>query len=115
MSACARSASFAFSSLLALLIAPPLASAQTLFSVAGVNGPTIQGAVDAFRASLGGANNGVGGTFPTGRRELNWDGLADAFAAPGYHVLRTRAPRARPSPHVATVPNELPTTSVDIP
>ena len=40
-----------------------------------------QAAVDRFRAFLG-DNNGVGGTFPDGRREINWDGVPDAFSAP---------------------------------
>ncbi len=42
---------------------------------AGANAAAIQAAVDAFRADLGGANNGnVAGTQPGGRREINWDG-----------------------------------------
>jgi hypothetical protein len=48
-------------------------------------GPTpasIQAAVDQFRADLGGVNNGIGGTFATGRREINWDGVGDAVASP---------------------------------
>jgi hypothetical protein len=51
-------------------------------SAAGQDAPAIQAAVDAFRADLGGANNGVGGSFPGGRREINWDGVPDAVAAP---------------------------------
>lgn len=31
---------------------------------------------------MGGANNGVGGSFATGRREINWDGVPDNFAEP---------------------------------
>src|SRR5206468_2216829 len=38
------------------------------FTAAGAAPAAIQGSVDAFRAALGGANNGVGGTFPNGRR-----------------------------------------------
>jgi len=38
--------------------------------------------VDQFRADLGGANNGVGGTFSSGRREINWDGVPDSFSSP---------------------------------
>ncbi|HLO00409.1 MAG TPA: CHRD domain-containing protein, partial [Pyrinomonadaceae bacterium] len=53
----------------------------TTFSAAGLNPAAIQATVDAFRASLG-ANNGVGGTFATGRREINWDGVPDAASAP---------------------------------
>src|SRR5204862_3020716 len=37
---------------------------------------------NAFAASLGGANNGVGGTFATGFRRINWDGVPDALSAP---------------------------------
>ena len=43
---------------------------------------SIQAAVDQFRADLGGVNNGVGGTFATGRREINWDGVPDAVSSP---------------------------------
>src|SRR5205085_11723516 len=42
----------------------------------------LQSIVDAFRSDLGGANNGIGGLFTTGRREINWDGVPDAFAEP---------------------------------
>jgi hypothetical protein len=46
------------------------------------NGPAdIQTAVDQFRTHLG-PNNGVGGSFTTGRREINWDGVPDGAAAP---------------------------------
>lgn len=48
----------------------------------GANPAAIQAAVDAFRADLGGVNNGVGGSFATGRREINWDGVPDGSSAP---------------------------------
>lgn len=51
-------------------------------SATGPAPASIQAAVDQFRTDLGGANNGVGGTFSTGRREINWDGVADAFSSP---------------------------------
>jgi hypothetical protein len=38
--------------------------------------------VDAFRAQLGALNPNVAGSFGTGRREINWDGVPDAFSAP---------------------------------
>ncbi len=50
----------------------------------GVNAAALQPLVDTFRADLGGANNGVGGTFQTGRREINWDGVPDSSAAPNF-------------------------------
>ena len=48
----------------------------------GANAAALQAIVDQFRADLGGANNGVGGSFIIGRRELNWDGVPDSFSEP---------------------------------
>jgi hypothetical protein len=51
--------------------------------------------VDAFRSALG-PNNGVGGSFASGRREINWDGVPDAFAAPNLlpaDFFNTNSPR----------------------
>lgn len=47
----------------------------------GANAAALQPLIDNFRADLG-ANNGVGGSFPGGRREINWDGVPDNFAEP---------------------------------
>jgi len=52
-----------------------------VFEAAGFTSADIQGAVDDFRTFLG-DNHGVGGTFTGGRREINWDGVPDGFAAP---------------------------------
>ena len=48
----------------------------------GANTAALQAIVDQFRTDLGGANNGVGGSFRTGRREINWDGVPDNFSEP---------------------------------
>jgi hypothetical protein len=49
----------------------------------GANAAAIQASVDAFRVDLGGAlNPNVAGSFPSGRREINWDGVPDALSAP---------------------------------
>ncbi|WP_447984259.1 PEP-CTERM sorting domain-containing protein [Nitrospira sp. Nam74] len=49
----------------------------------GANPAAIQSAVDAFRSDLGGSlNSNVAGSFATGRREINWDGVPDNLAAP---------------------------------
>jgi hypothetical protein len=56
-------------------------AAPVVFAAAGLTSADIQGAVDEFWSFLG-ANNGVGGTFTGGRREINWDGVPDGVAAP---------------------------------
>ncbi len=61
----------------ASVAAIPVQASPILFSASG----SIQATVDAFRAGLG-ANNGVGGSFSSGRREINWDGVPDSFSAP---------------------------------
>lgn len=49
----------------------------------GANAAALQTVVTNFRAELG-ANNGVGGSFSSGRREINWDGVPDEFALPNF-------------------------------
>jgi hypothetical protein len=63
------------------LLAGPMSAHAIVFAASGAAPADIQPTVDAFRAALG-ANNGSGGSFATGRREINWDGVPDAFAAP---------------------------------
>jgi len=48
----------------------------------GANTAALQSIVDLFRSDLGGSNNGVGGSFTSGRREINWDGVPDNFSEP---------------------------------
>jgi hypothetical protein len=52
------------------------------FSASGGNVAGIQTTVDAFRSTLGNLNANVAGSFGSGRREINWDGVPDNFAAP---------------------------------
>jgi len=67
---------------LAFALVPIAAEAAIIqFSATGTNAAGIQTTVDAFRSALG-ANNGVGGTFPTGRREINWDGVPAGASSP---------------------------------
>ncbi len=57
---------------------PPISRNAT-----GANAAAIQAAVDAFRADLGGKlNPNVLGSFETGRREINWDGVPDSKSSP---------------------------------
>lgn len=65
-----------------LLISAALSTAEAaVFTAAGPTPASIQTAVDNFRTALG-ANNGVGGSFASGRREINWDGVPNGFSAP---------------------------------
>ncbi len=57
-------------------------AAPITFSAAGADPVSIQGTVDAYRAALGALNGNVAGSFGSGRREINWDGVPDAFSAP---------------------------------
>jgi hypothetical protein len=57
-------------------------AAPVVFEASGASPADIQAAVDAFRAFLGPLNPNVAGSFASGRREINWDGVPDAFAAP---------------------------------
>ena len=68
---------------LAILSCPALATAApVVFEDSGAAPADIQAAVDSFRAFLGPLNPNAPGSFPTGRREINWDGVPDAFSAP---------------------------------
>ena len=51
-------------------------------SAAGPDPASIQASVDAYRAALGVLNPNLAGSFGTGRREINWDGVPDALSAP---------------------------------
>jgi hypothetical protein len=57
-------------------------AAPVVFSADGVNSGAIQTTVDAYRTALGTLNPNVGGSFGSGRREINWDGVPDALSAP---------------------------------
>ena len=70
----------AFGVLLMVLAVSETAQAQAnqptplVFQAAGPDATSIQGAVDAFRASLGDNNLNNPGPIQKGRREINWDG-----------------------------------------
>ena len=57
-------------------------AAPAVFEAAGSTPADIQAAVEDFRDFLGGKNNGVGGSFDDGRREINWDAVPDGFSSP---------------------------------
>src|SRR5512143_2732572 len=70
--------------LAALILSLPTITVATpvVFEASGASPADIQAAVDAFRAFLGALNPNVPGSFADGRREINWDGVPDAFSAP---------------------------------
>ena len=57
-------------------------AAPVMFSASGPNPASIQSTVDAFRSALGVLNPNVAGSFGSGRREINWDGVPAAMSAP---------------------------------
>jgi PEP-CTERM motif-containing protein len=65
------------------LAAPRAASASAiLFSASGLTAADILPTVNDYRNALGTLNPNVAGSFGTGRREINWDGVPDALSAP---------------------------------
>ena len=84
--------------LVALIVSWPTIAqgAPVVFEASGESPADIQAAVDSFRAFLGPLNPNVPGSFPSGRREINWDGVPDAFSAPSNlpaDFFNTNSPR----------------------
>jgi hypothetical protein len=66
---------------IALITTSTAVGAQS--SATGASPAAIQATVDAARTTFGVTNNGsAAGPFTSGRREINFDGVPDAFAAP---------------------------------
>ncbi len=65
-----------------LLVVNSISAAPVIRQGSGANTAALQAIVDQFRTDLGGINNGVGGSFTTGRREINWDGVPTSFSEP---------------------------------
>jgi hypothetical protein len=65
-----------------LIFSTAIFAASVIRQAGGANAAAIQATVDQFRTDLGGSNNGVGNSFTSGRREINWDGVPDGFSAP---------------------------------
>jgi len=70
-----------------LLTFTTISAAPVVRQGSGANTAALQAIVDQFRADLGGANNGVGGSFTSGRREINWDGVPDSASEPNNFPL----------------------------
>lgn len=64
------------------LVSSTVFGAAVTFQACGANPAAIQPTVDSFRTALGALNPNTAGSFPSGRREINWDGVPDASAAP---------------------------------
>ncbi|MBV9210653.1 MAG: VCBS repeat-containing protein [Acidobacteria bacterium] len=74
--------SIATATLLLTTLSLQVFAAPVVRQGSGANAAGLQATVDQFRTDLGGANNGVGGSFISGRREINWDGVPDNFSEP---------------------------------
>lgn len=85
---------YAALSVLAAALLATAAQAQTVRSGTGAGATTAR---DAFRADLGGGTvAGAAGSFGGTRREINWDGVPDSFAAPNLlpgNFFNTNSPR----------------------
>jgi hypothetical protein len=78
---------FLFGSFALLVFIGSVSAAPVVRQGSGADTAALQAIVDQFRADLGGANNGVGGSFTSGRREINWDGVPDNFSEPNNFPL----------------------------
>jgi hypothetical protein len=70
------------------------------------NAAQMQAEMDQFREDLGGSDNGTGGSFATGRREINWDDVPDSAADPNFlpfDYFNSTAPRGVVLESVANV------------
>jgi hypothetical protein len=73
-----------------------ISAAAVVRSAAGANAAAIQTTVDQFRTDLGALNPNTTQTFAGGRREINWDGVPDAFSAPNFfpsNFFNSNSPR----------------------
>jgi hypothetical protein len=80
-----------------MLCAAQASAQQTVRSGSAANAAGLQAIVDQFRADLGGGVVlGPNGSFGGIRREINWDGVPDALAAPAAfpeNFFNTTSPR----------------------
>jgi len=87
---------FSIASVLALSANTGFAG-PVVYKASGWAPADIQTAVDDFRAALGEPSNGAApGTQPSGRREINWDGVPDSLSAPNklpFDFFNTTSPR----------------------
>src|SRR3984893_1847104 len=67
---------------LTLVLSVTATAAPITFSASGSSPAGIQATVDGYRTDLGTLNANVAGSFGSGRREINWDGVPGMVSAP---------------------------------
>ena len=86
-------------SLLGLCAISTSHAAPMVFEVSGAGAGDISLKVSGFQTALGALNPNQPGSFGSGRREINWDGVPDALSAPNNlpadFFNATVSPRAR--------------------
>jgi hypothetical protein len=81
---------------LLLAFSSSILATSVVRSASGANAAAIQTTVDQFRTDLGALNSNTAQTFGGGRREINWDGVPDAFSAPNFfpsNFFNSNSPR----------------------
>ena len=81
---------------IAAVSSAPASVAPIALFTSAANAAGIQSTVDSFRTALGTLNANVAGSFGSGRREINWDGVPNTSAAPNLlpaNFFNTTSPR----------------------
>lgn len=86
---------FSAISFLMLLVSISTIAAPVVRKAADTNSFALFNSITQFSQDLGGANNGVGGSYITGRRNVNWDDVPDNIASGAFpgNYYNTTSPR----------------------
>lgn len=77
--------SIVLSSFALVLAVTSVSAEQVNFVASGADSGALTGQIVGLRLAIGGANNGVGGSYTSGRREIDWE-VTENFASPNNFV-----------------------------